>query len=457
MTTESNLNSEELPAPGFDNPQRSQTTSSRRILAFIPGATLAMFAIVNDPFLWFILGALAPVMFVLFVIQLLEGAERLFGRRNREWREPRSRRILKFNAVGSLAMYAIVNEGLSGELLEFTLLGGAGHEYYSHNCFFLAVLAPVLYALSLVQFLEGVDRLFRRRPREGYLVVLTAPIFGVIVHFSLRGLSTYCPHGRPLRVRGGQLLPRLRKGSEWTRGRKPDASELPEPARLALEALWLQDARAEHASVPAFARLSWLLAAVGAPANLVEWSHRAALEEIEHARLCFALAAGYGGRSHSVEPMPELLRGASLECRDAIATLAIESVKDGCLLEDFNADVASACAEVCEEPVTRAVLEQLAREERSHAEFSWAVLAWLLEHDATRVRPVVASALEELAACSRPHAVSGPTLRLVAAADEALLRVHGRIGDDHWNRIWDDRVASTRKRGDNLINERIAA
>ncbi len=39
--------------------------------------------------------------------------------------------------------------------------------------------------------------------------------------------------------------------------------------------------------------------------------------------------------------------------------LAVESLEDGCLLEDFNADVAAACAAVCEEPVTRAVLAQM--------------------------------------------------------------------------------------------------
>src|SRR5690606_38147187 len=50
-------------------------------------------------------------------------------------------------------------------------------------------------------------------------------------------------------------------------------------------------------------------AAAGAPADLLARAHRAALEEIEHAERCFALAAGYGGRTRSVEPMPDLLLG----------------------------------------------------------------------------------------------------------------------------------------------------
>ena len=70
--------------------------------------------------------------------------------------------------------------------------------------------------------------------------------------------------------------------------------------------------------------------------------------------------------------MPKLLLGLSGidAVDDPLVTLAIESLGDGCQLEDFNADVAAACAEVCVEPVTRVVLETIAVEERSHADFS---------------------------------------------------------------------------------------
>ena len=86
--------------------------------------------------------------------------------------------------------------------------------------------------------------------------------------------------GRPLRIRGRQRHPQLREGSDWTRGARPNAEGLDPDTRAALDALWLHDAQKEHASVPAFSRISWMLAAVGAPAELLEWSHRAALEEI---------------------------------------------------------------------------------------------------------------------------------------------------------------------------------
>src|SRR5262245_28320030 len=259
--------------------------------------------------------------------------------------------------------------------------------------------------------------------------------------------------GRPLRVRGRQLHPELREGSDWTAGERPRAEDIDPATRAALEALWLHDAQKEHASVPAFARVSWLLAAAGAPSELLQWCHRAALEEIEHARRCFALAAGYGGSSHTAEPMPELLAGGMESRGDVLVLLATESLADGCLLEDFNADVAAECAEVCEEPVTRAVLLQIAAEERSHAELSWAIVRWTLEHGSSEVAPALERALDELPAYRRPTAVSARLRALVSRADPSGMRRHGRLPDERWAAAWGKRLAATAARA----REQIAA
>ena len=249
--------------------------------------------------------------------------------------------------------------------------------------------------------------------------------------------------GRPLRVRGRQTHPKLRAGVDWTRGARPDPAGLDQPTRRALAALWLHDAQKEHASVPAFARVAWLLAAVGAPAELLARCHRAALEEIEHARLCFALAQGYGGRAHTVRPMPELLDGALALGGDPLVVLATESLADGCQLEDFNADIAAECAAVCAEPTTRAVLLRIAREERSHAEFSWALVEWLLASARDTVGPALEGALARLPDYARPTAVSWRKRSLVARADPAQLRRHGRLPDERWGELWQARLAMT--------------
>lgn len=263
--------------------------------------------------------------------------------------------------------------------------------------------------------------------------------------------------GRPLRVRGKQLHPSLTRGSDWTKGARPSAAGLDEETRRALEALWLHDAQKEHASVPAFSRVSWLLAAAGGPADLMRWSHRAAIEEIEHTEACFALAAGYGGRSFTVEPMPDLVVGGLDATADPRITLAVESLSDGCQLEDYNADVAAACAEACTEPVTRSVLQTIAREERTHAELSWAILAWCVDRHRGVVEAALAEATVALDTYPRPTAVAADKLALVARANPALLRAHGRLPDGVWAALWETRKSLTRARLAALLDVRAAA
>jgi hypothetical protein len=323
----------------------------------------------------------------------------------------------------------------------------------------VVVIGEVFSLLALAQLVAGivaiVSRVRARRADRtlsiapivlGSLAAIGAPLGWAMGMLGLTAATMGGAWGRPLRVRGRQLHPELTEGADWTDGERPDGAALDEADRRALEALWLHDAQKEHASVPAFSRISWALAAVGAPAELLAWSHRAALEEIDHARRCFALAAGYGGRSFTVEPMTDLLIGA-LELGDApLQTLARESVSDGCQLEDFNADVAAACAQACEEPATRRLLEQIAREERSHADFSWALLDWLVARHPAEAVPAIARAMEALDRYPRPTAVSAERAALVARADAAVLRRHGRLPDDVWGALWSARLEATRDR-----------
>jgi hypothetical protein len=149
--------------------------------------------------------------------------------------------------------------------------------------------------------------------------------------------------------------------------------------------------------------------------------------------------------------MPDLLLAGLDVQGDPLRLLATESLEDGCLLEDFNADVAAACAAVCEEPVTRAVLEQIAREERSHAEFSWAVLAWTLERSPATVADAVARSAQALGALSRPRAVGAALWFTVGRADADLLLRHGRIADERLAGLWVQRLAATRVRLQDLL------
>src|SRR5690606_2394563 len=131
---------------------------------------------------------------------------------------------------------------------------------------------------------------------------------------------------------------------------------------------------------------------------------------------------------------------------DPRVVMAVESLKDGCLLEDFNADVAAACVEVCEDPAAKDVLSRIAREERSHAELSWQMLEWLLARGGDRVRSALEEALSELSRVARPTAVSAEKAPLVQRADPAQMRAHGRLPDEAWAALWRERVAATERR-----------
>lgn len=100
--------------------------------------------------------------------------------------------------------------------------------------------------------------------------------------------------GRVLRVRSRAQLPEAARGSDWSGDPVALRGELSAPERRTLGELWLLTARMEHASVAAFSQLGLHLAALGAPARLLEATHRAALDEIRHARACFAIVHAIG-------------------------------------------------------------------------------------------------------------------------------------------------------------------
>lgn len=164
------------------------------------------------------------------------------------------------------------------------------------------------------------------------------------------------PHGRPFRVGGRKLSATRRSEDTWI---DPDVvpalDHLDERAREALAERFTREALEEHASIPAFAQLSLDLVALGAPPALIARAHRAALEEIEHARLCFSLASAYAGRP--IGPGP-------LGSTDPARVLR-ESVRDGLIGEGLAAE--RARREVFADPTVAAVFAKIAREETEHA------------------------------------------------------------------------------------------
>jgi ADP-ribose pyrophosphatase YjhB (NUDIX family) len=195
--------------------------------------------------------------------------------------------------------------------------------------------------------------------------------------------------GRALRVRGRAVTGEGTRDGAWAVADAPAVPVADAEARAMLAAAWETDARTEHASIAAFARLALDLIALGAPPHLVEACLNAALDEVRHAAGASSLASGYAGQPRGPGPIPEVATAPG-----GFVRLTLETVIDGCFGEGLAAACAREAAEGASDPVVRAHLATVARDEGRHAELAWDVLAFCLERGGTPARLATERALE---------------------------------------------------------------
>ncbi len=330
-------------------------------------------------------------------------------------------------ALVSCFVMPVVYIGLVFEVLGHRFRGGA-----SFTPLGVAIAVGfVLWITALVLSIRAIVVSGRvGASRVGGVVALVASGVSVVTAgaaaaFSLLLLSGGGAHGRPLRVRGRPRTAPTRRDPAWSVDPAcglPDVARLTAEARARESARWTRDAREEHASIAAFARLSVDLLALGAPPALVEGAHRAALDEVLHARLAFALAGAYAGEPVGPEAWPEALEGEGPESpAGTLRRVARESLVDGAYGEGLAA--LRAAAEVSADPAVAAVLATLARDEAVHAALGWDVLAFCVARDGALAAELVEAA-EALAAradapLERAHAASvrGGLNALLAAGE----------------------------------------
>jgi hypothetical protein len=199
----------------------------------------------------------------------------------------------------------------------------------------------------------------------------------------------------------------------------PDVSALSREDRAALAEAWANDGRMEHASIASFSRFALELMAAGAPADLVEGAHRAALDEIEHARLCFGLASAYAGEAIAPGAFPF---GGSVEVRESLPAIAAAIVREGCVGETLAALAAAEQRELATDPAVRAALQVIAEDEGAHAELAWRAVAWAIAEGGESVRRVVAEAFAE----AERGALAAD--EMIAERSNEALAAHGRPG-----------------------------
>jgi len=226
--------------------------------------------------------------------------------------------------------------------------------------------------------------------------------------------------GRPARVDGEPRFAALERDAAWHAAIEVDVN-LDAETRRRLAASWLEAARMEHASVAAFSATSLRLMALGAPPELIAATHRAALDEIEHARIAFALASAYAGSAVSPAGFAELVR-MPRAARPELVAFVVETFVDGCIGETAAALEAERASAAAVDPSIQAILARIAVDEARHAELAWQIVAWCVRREPALV--------DELRAAM--HA-SAPVID-----DAGDLAAHGVLGAAARRAAYDD-------------------
>jgi hypothetical protein len=206
-----------------------------------------------------------------------------------------------------------------------------------------------------------------------------------------------CAIGRPFVVAGAARTAPLEPGGAWLDAElaaalERGASALGPREREAIAARTLEQARLEHASVASFARASLELLALGAPPVLLRDTARAMQDEIEHARVCFAIARAHG--AGDLAPRGLDLAGAMPGAVDA-ARIAYAVAYEGCVGETLGAAEAAEEAREAADAALRDVLATIADDELRHAALAWRTLAWVVATFGDEARAAAGRGIED--------------------------------------------------------------
>jgi hypothetical protein len=208
-----------------------------------------------------------------------------------------------------------------------------------------------------------------------------------------------CNIGRPLIVRGRPLEGSARRSLEWREARlpSPDIKGLSRHERRLLAIHWARIGAAEHASIAGLQRFAMDLMANGAPPELIDRAHRAALDEVRHARLAFTLASAFAGTP--IGP-GRLDLPAAVPIHRSLTELAVATAEEGCTVETLSACLLAEALQHATDRAVVAALTRMRRDEERHAALAWETLRWALSLYPASAGPVDAALTTAIAGLS---------------------------------------------------------
>ncbi|WP_437825739.1 hypothetical protein [Sorangium sp. So ce1153] len=253
------------------------------------------------------------------------------------------------------------------------------------------------------------------------------------------GEQTRAIDGRPLRTAEGVVLPpAIALGPA-----APRPARLDRATRAALAGAWLDSARAECGSIPAFLALARDLAAAGAPASLVGRALAALGDEVRHTARCAAIASSLAGWRLSPALLPPPA-ARDADRRAALVRMALEAWHDGCLGEGAAAARARRSLAGASDAGVRAALAEIARDEAQHAELGWRVLAYCLAEGGREVREAVGDAMTGPA-----PAPPGDLAEVDGEPRET--QAFGQLPRAQADSAWDETWTAARRDGERLL------
>jgi hypothetical protein len=181
----------------------------------------------------------------------------------------------------------------------------------------------------------------------------------------------------------------------------------------------------EHASVAMFSYFSLQLLAIGAPPSLIEDAHRAALDEIKHAELCFSLATTYAWHTIGPRRLP-IDEGALTGCD--LQSVAVGTVEKGCVWETIAALEAEAAAALAHDHAVRAVQLRISEDESRHADLAWRFVRWAAQIGGAPVRAALHAAFARTLERLESVVVHG-------SIHEHRLEAHGILSEQRKQRV----------------------
>ncbi len=201
-----------------------------------------------------------------------------------------------------------------------------------------------------------------------------------------------CVYGRPLLIEGHARLAEVVSDPAWAADLA--VRDVPAEVRAELALRWRRAALDEHASVAAFSRVALDLMRFGAPPELLERTHQAAIDEVRHARLGFALASAFAGQPVG----PGAYRLDALPLAVDLVDVAVQAAAEGCMGEALASLLAAEGAARAQDPVLRQVLQTIAADEQQHSLLAWRTVKWALSVGGAPVHRAVAQVFATAAA-----------------------------------------------------------